>query len=169
MADPLHFEELVLAHIDAENAKDADRVRATYGAEPSLVDVPSGHTLSGWEAMMAFYHARWRAFPQAQRTVTRLMSTEDGTYAEVEIRGRQDGPLQGLAPSGKETVVRACSFFEADAAGLIGQQTLYYDALGILVQLGVLPDLESPLGRAWLGMHRPSLLFKTLADKLKVG
>ena len=167
MADPHDFEELVLEHVDAENAKNLLAMRQTWSALPRVVDVPSGAVFEGASEVESFYQTRWTGFPNASRKVTRLMSTEDGCYVEIEVKGKHEGPLDGLAATGRETQVKLCQFFAPDADGRIAEVTLYYDALTILTQLGVIPDIGSTLGKAWLGVSSPKLMFKAVAERLK--
>lgn len=165
-ADPHEFEELVLEHIDAENARSVDRLLMTYSETPELVDVPTGRHFTGAESILSFYQERWTAFPGSRRAVLQLQTSEDASYLELEVTGRHDGPYRGLAATHRPVSIPICQRFDPGPDGKIRRVTLYYDLLTVMTQLGVLPDLASTSGRAWLALHRPSLALRTVATKL---
>ena len=164
--DVARFEALVREHVAAENDRDADRVRATYCAEPAFVDVPTATTLRGWPAIHAAYAERWQGFPTMQRVIDRIQTGPGGCHVEITMSGRHEGIYRGLPPTGDHHVLRICAHFAPADDGLIAVETAYYDALSAAVALGVLPDLSTPRGRLWLAMHRPGLLLRQLRGRL---
>jgi len=75
-------------------------------------------------------------FADARADTTRV--TVDGSRAAVEwmFRGRHVGSLLGESPSGRIVALPMAGIFEV-TDGEIRRADLYYDALGLLRQLGV--------------------------------
>jgi steroid delta-isomerase-like uncharacterized protein len=165
--DPKAFEALVLEHVEAENARDPARTRATYCDDPIFYDVPMRKKLVGWPEILAAYEERWQGFPQMHRRVTRVQTDTQGTYVEITMAGRHEGLYRGLPPTGKHHELMICGHFSPAEDGRIKQETAYYDALTAAVYLDLLPDLDTPPGRLWLALHRPSVVLRTLLGRLR--
>ena len=154
--------DVVIEHVEAENARDMERVMRTYAEGAVFDDVPQGRLFRGKDAIAASYQERFDGFPDMRRTIERLTVGEDGAVTEITMRGEQKGVFAGLPPQPGAQVLRICAHFAVAADGLITTETAYYDALTGLTQLGVLPDLQSTLGRAWLLLARPQVLVRRL-------
>jgi steroid delta-isomerase-like uncharacterized protein len=154
--------DVVVEHVEAENARDMERVMRTYAEGAVFDDVAQARRFVGKDAIAASYQERFDAFPGMVRTIDRLTVGDEGAVTEITMRGEQTGVFAGLPPQGGEQVLRICAHFAVRDDGLITTETAYYDALTGLTQLGVLPDLQSPLGRVWLAITRPQVLVRRL-------
>ena len=132
------MQDMVLEHVAAEDARDSARVLATYSREaPVFEDVATGVRCDGAPEVLAEYRSVWDGFPELRRRITRWTIDEDSVVIEVTISGRHDGPFRGLPPTGKAVELRGIAHFQFDAEGRIKHETVYYDALTLLRQLGV--------------------------------
>jgi steroid delta-isomerase-like uncharacterized protein len=126
-------------HVDAENARDRDRVLATYvekGAE--FVDVPSGRTFTGDDEIIGNYRNLWDGFPGLVRRIDRWTFGDDAAVIELTLTGTHDGPYRGIPPTGKKLELPIIAHFEFDSAsGRIKRETAYYDTLTFQRQLGL--------------------------------
>lgn len=131
-------QDMVLEHVAAEDARDSARVLATYSREaPVFEDVATGIRCEGGPEVIAEYRSVWDGFPKLRRRITSWTIGEDSVVIEVTISGRHDGPFRGLPPTGKAVELRGIAHFQFDAEGRIKRETVYYDALTLLHQLGV--------------------------------
>jgi steroid delta-isomerase-like uncharacterized protein len=167
--DPRAIEKVIVEHVDAENVRDMPRVLATYGKDAVFEDVPGGKRFAGKDAIASNYAETFRAFPDLDRRITRMTTSDNACVAELTLTGSQTGVFRGLAPTGRRGSVKIICHFEMDEDGLIRQETAHYDSAALLVQLGLIPDLSTAGGRLWLLIHRPSLLWRRLRARLAGG
>jgi steroid delta-isomerase-like uncharacterized protein len=90
----------------------------------------------GWTAWFTGFR---EAFPDAQFTVEDMVAEGNLVAARLTMRGTHQGELNGIPPTGREVVVSGMSF-ERIVDGRIVEGWNENDALGMLVQLGVLPS-----------------------------
>lgn len=132
--------EVIVEHVEAENANDPERVLATYSrTDPVFEDVPSGRRYVGGEQIVGNYRHLWDGFPALTREITRWTFGEDGAVIELTLRGRHEGRFQGVAGSNREMVLKVIAHFEFDDEGRIKQETAYYDSLTVMRALGMAP------------------------------
>jgi steroid delta-isomerase-like uncharacterized protein len=160
------IEKIVVEHVEAENARDMARVMRTYAEGAIFEDVPRKMNFEGKEAIAESYQERFDAFPGTVRRIDRLTIGDEGAVTEITMSGEQTGVYTGLPPRPGMQTLRIAAHFQVNAEGLITRETVYYDALSVAVQLGVLPDLGSPAGRIWLVLTRPGLLLRMLRARL---
>ena len=156
------IEKIVVEHVDAENARDMARVMRTYAEGAVFEDVPQKRNFEGKAAIAASYQERFDAFPDLDRHIDRLTVGDEGAVTEITMSGEQKGVYAGLPPRPGVQTLRIAAHFQVDATGLITRETVYYDALTVAVDLGVLPDLASGPGRLWLALTRPGVLLRML-------
>lgn len=89
----------------------------------------------GWTGWFQGFRA---AFPDARFTVEDLVAEGDRVAARLTMRGTHLGPLNGTPPTGRSVVVGGMSI-ERIADGQIVEGWNQNDALGLLVQLGMMP------------------------------
>jgi len=159
-------QSIVLEHVEAENAGDMDRVMRTYADGAVFEDVPQSRLFEGKEAIAASYQERFDAFPAMVRTVDRLTTGDAGAVTEITMSGEQTGIYAGLPPRPGTQKLRIAAHFKVNEEGLITRETVYYDALTVAVDLGVLPDLNTTRGRIWLVLTRPGLLIRMIRARL---
>ena len=132
--------EVVLEHVEAENANDTGRVLATYSREnPAFDDVPSGVRYVGGDQIAGNYRHLWDGFPGLRREITRWTFGEDAAVIELTLSGKHEGRYRGIAPTGREASLRVIAHFQFDAEGRIRQETAYYDSLTFMRHLGISP------------------------------
>ena len=153
---------LVVEHVEAENARDLVRVMQTYADGAVFEDVPQGHCFTGKTAIAASYVERFEAFPGMTRAIDRLTVGDHGAVTEITMRGEQTRTFAGLSPRPGEQRLRIAAHFAVGPEGLITRETVYYDALTVAIDLGILPDLASWPGRLWLLLARPQLILRRL-------
>jgi len=161
------IEKIVIEHVEAENANDMPRVMRTYVEGAVFEDVPQGVLFEGKETIAASYQERFDAFPDMVRTIDRMTTGDEGAVTEITMRGVQKGVYRGLPPRPEIQSVRIAAHFSVNPEGLITRETVYYDALTVAVDLGVLPDLNTRGGRLWLAITRPGLLLRMIRARLK--
>lgn len=114
----------------------------TEGCE--VVDIPSGMVLRGPEGYQQFLLGWDTAFPDSRADVTNLYATEEQAVVEFRGHGTHTGPLRGpageVAPTGKKFELRFCQLFRI-SNGKITSIVTYYDAMGFMQQLGLMPAM----------------------------
>jgi len=160
------IEKVVVEHVEAENARDMARVMRTYAEGAIFEDVPQKRTFEGKEAIAESYQERFDAFPDLVRHIDRLTVGDEGAVTEITMSGEQKGVYAGLPPRPGIQSLRIAAHFDVNAEGLITRETVYYDALTVAVDLGILPDLASPAGRLWLVLTRPGLVLRLIRGRL---
>lgn len=119
-----------------------DQAVALVTDDCELVDVPSGSTARGPQGVKQYYLGWGQAFGDARIDAPSISASEDGAVVEFVGRGTHTGPLTGAAgtipATGKHVEVRFCEVFKM-RNGKVAEQHLYYDVLGLLSQLGVIP------------------------------
>ena len=142
--------DLVQIGYDAYNDHSFDahwleRAAAPIAEECEVVDVPSGAILRGPEGLKQFLLGFSSAFPDSRVEITNLATTADGAVVEFVGRGTHTGPLHtpggDIPPTGRPFELHFCDVY-AIKQGKIVRHSTYYDALGLLQQLGVIPQEE---------------------------
>jgi steroid delta-isomerase-like uncharacterized protein len=95
--------------------------------------------LHGIEAMKAFVAAYRRAFPDAHSTVEAQIAEGDTVVTRWRAHGTHRGELGPLPPTGREFEMDGITI-ERIAGGKITEVWVARDELGLLRQLGVLPE-----------------------------
>jgi steroid delta-isomerase-like uncharacterized protein len=120
-----------LAYTDTDVAEDCE-----------VIDVPSGMILWGPEGLKQFLLVFSTAFPDSRGEVTSMFAAEGCAAVEAILRGTHTGIMQSAAgalpPSGRRVELRVCEIFQIKN-GKITRHATYYDALGFMQQLGVMP------------------------------
>jgi steroid delta-isomerase-like uncharacterized protein len=137
MVDRETMRRVLQEHVDAENARDDERVAATYAADaPVFEDVPTGQRYVGRDEIIGNYQHLWDGFPELVRRIDRWTIDEDSAVIELTLTGRQDGPYRGAPPSGRELSLRIIAHFQFNPDGRIQQETAYYDVRTFMRQVG---------------------------------
>jgi len=118
-----------------------ERASAVVGVECEVVDVPSGAILHGPEGLKQFLLGFSTAFPDSRVEIINLSATEDGAVVEFVGRGTHTGPLHtpvsDIPPTGRPFELHFCDVYKVEHGKIVRHST-YYDALGLLQQLGVI-------------------------------
>ena len=161
-----HVRDIIVEHVDAENARDMDRTMATYAEGCVFGDVPTETLFEGKQAIADSYQDRFDAFPKLERIITRMTVDDNSGVVEITMRGPQEKPYRGFPPrTNQNQELKIVGHFEVNAEGLITRETAYYDQLAAVVQLGALPDITKPAGRLWLLIAYPLALVRVIRAK----
>jgi steroid delta-isomerase-like uncharacterized protein len=86
-----------------------------------------------------FWTALCHAFPDQHTAVEDLVGEGDTVVKRAVWRGTQTGELQGIPPTGKQATMSTVSIYRI-ADGKVREMWWAYDSLGLLRQLGFLPE-----------------------------
>jgi len=79
------------------------------------------------------------AFPDLRLMVEDIIAEGDAVMARWSCRGTHKGDLSGIAPTGKQVTISGVSIARI-AGGKIAESWINWDALGLMQQLGVVPE-----------------------------
>ena len=80
------------------------------------------------------------AFPDFRLTIEDLIAEGETVMARWSCRGTHKGDLSGIAPTGKQFTISGVSIARF-ANGKMAEGWVNWDALGLMQQLGVVPEL----------------------------
>jgi steroid delta-isomerase-like uncharacterized protein len=128
-------------YTEAVNAHDAEAIAALYEDGAALSD-PTGE-FTGREAIIGYWRTYFDAFPDLQARDEHRYDVGDTAMNEWSVTGTHSEPLEtpeGAIPAtGKRTTLRGCDILTV-RDGLIQSHRAYYDQMGFLAQLGLVPD-----------------------------
>lgn len=165
MTTRAHFEALITAF----NEHDIDKIMTFFSPDvtwedPSLPK-PTVGTTEARETVAAIF----TAFPDLHfdpKTLKVLVAPDGKTaMSSWTWTGTMLGPIDppGYAPTGKVATVPGVCVYELED-GLVRRHMVVYDVLGMLQQLGLMPETESISVKAMVGAQR---LSHGLAGKAK--
>lgn len=135
--------EILRAMAEAFNARDWGRARELVSDELEFVDVAMGQTIHGPDGFVEYVRMWAGAFSDMK--IETLATVADKRYAAGEFvgRGTHDGPLRTpageIAPTGRKLDERFTWFTEIADGKLTGARD-YYNAMAIMMQLGLMPE-----------------------------
>ena len=132
------FEEV----FNAQNFDVADEITArdTVNHDPTLTDLPSGP--EGDRHVVNLYHG---AFPDGQITVEDQIAEGDRVVTRWTGRGTHQGELLGVPPSGNRVEIAGMTINRV-SGGKIAETWTNYDALGMMQQIGAIPEPGAQAG-----------------------
>jgi steroid delta-isomerase-like uncharacterized protein len=80
------------------------------------------------------------AFPDLRLTIEDIIAEGETVVARWSCRGTHKGDLSGIAPTGKQFTISGISIARI-ANGKMAEGWVNWDALGLMQQLGVVPEL----------------------------
>lgn len=134
--------ELLDHYVERYNAGDLDGVMALY-ADDAVQGMPDG-TFKGREAIRDRLAMELAACPDVVHSVRSFVSDGDFFADEWTFAGTQTGPFvmpdgTEVPPTGKRLEVKGMEVV-ALRDGKIVLNTLYYDMLSVVAQMGLLPQ-----------------------------
>ncbi len=136
-------EDVVKKLADAFNKHDVNAMIACYASDVVAHDPFYPQPLKGKEALKKDAEDFLKAFPDIRFTMSNLMGKGDTAAVEVVVTGTHKGPLvgpQGTIPAtNKRITIRGAMFCRTNAQGLVAEETRYFDAAGMMAQLGLKP------------------------------
>ena len=122
-----------------------DKSLTFFAEDCEVIDVPSGMTSrgpDGYKQLILFFE---EGFPDSGIEITNLFATEDQAVVEFIGRGTNTGPLHmptgDVPPTGRLVELRFCDVYRIGKGKIVSYRS-YYDALGFLQQLGLIPSQE---------------------------
>jgi len=110
-----------------------------------VIDVPSGMTSrgpDGYKQVILFFA---EGFPGSRIEVTNLFATEDQAIVEFTGWGTNTGLLHmstgDLPATGRAAELQFCDVYRVRNGKIVSYHS-YYDALGFMQQLGLIPSQE---------------------------
>ncbi|MCC6453329.1 MAG: ester cyclase [Caldilineaceae bacterium] len=131
---------------DAYNVHQSDPHWLDYATEDvaedgEVVDIPSGMVLRGPDGLRQSLLGFSTAFPDSSVEVTGIFATEEHAVVEFIVRGTHTGvlhtPAGDIPPTGRKFELHLCDAYQLRNRKIIRHAT-YYDALGLMQQLGVM-------------------------------
>jgi steroid delta-isomerase-like uncharacterized protein len=121
---------------EAWNARDFDKIRSLYHSEYSYTG-GDGHEVTGGPDIGIQVAKMWTvAFPDGRLEVRKTYTQGSTAISEMVGRGKQTGPLSGIAPTGRSVEVVICNVLEL-RDGKVYREREYLDMASIFEQLGV--------------------------------
>ena len=135
--------KLLDRYVERYNAGDLDGVMDLY-AEDAEQNMPDG-TFVGRDAIRDRLAQELIAFPDVNHVVRSFVEQGDSFCDEWTFAGTHTGSLllpdgRDLAATGKRVEVRGMEYCQVNDDGKLIVNTLYYDNLAVLVQLGLVPE-----------------------------
>ncbi|UUX94583.1 ester cyclase [Aquabacterium sp. J223] len=128
--------EMAREHFAAESAHDTERTLKTLADDVMYYVVAAGEKVYGKEAVSKYYDVWWTAFPDVHIESVRMVALGEYVIAENVVTATHLGPWLGLEPTGRKTVQHLCAVCRFNDQGLMSEETVYYDQLERLRQLG---------------------------------
>ena len=138
-------EAVVKEHFESEASQQFDVTLDTFD-HPHYEIMATKQVFDGREEVMEYYINTRTAFPDQRHDNVRFHFARDVVVAEFDLLGTNNGPLNGMAPTGKSfrVPIAALFFFEGDR---IVNERIYFDTADLLVQIGqgkILASLAGP-------------------------
>ncbi len=128
-------EAMVREHMEAENHHDYDRVLATF-AHPRYELMATGQVFDGEQEVRRYFEVSRTPFPDQRNELVSLRHADDAVVVELDLLGTHEGPLRGVAPTGRRFRSRmaALFIFEGGSDRIVCER-VYFDSADILRQL----------------------------------
>ena len=132
------FEDL----FNAGNLEVADEIIAPdhVNHDPTLPDIPPGP--EGQKQVVNLYRS---AFTNAHISIEEQLAEGDSVVTRGTGSGTHQGELMGVAPTGKQVRITGITINHL-SAGKIAESWSNYDALGMMQQIGAIPEPGQGLG-----------------------
>ena len=139
------------AYFNAIGAKDLDLAVSLW--KPGASDHLHGLAdLTAPDGIREYFTGLFDAFPDFEFEILEFAASGKLAACRWRVTGTFLGPgrFQGLVPNGKAIAIEGCDMLRVEE-GLIVENNAYLNGQQMAEQLGVLPPLESPPGKAMLG------------------
>jgi steroid delta-isomerase-like uncharacterized protein len=103
-------------------------------------DPASPEPVKGPDGLKAFITVYREAFPDLRATVEEQIAEGDKVLTRWSARGTHEGELLGIPPTGKQSTVTGMTLDRFEG-GKIAESWDNWDTLGMLQQLGVVPEM----------------------------
>jgi steroid delta-isomerase-like uncharacterized protein len=125
-------------HIRFECEHDLDALMRTFGADPEWCNQAGQEVLHGHDAIRGFYQDLFAGFRDFHLDVHNRHQAADAVIVEGLLGGTHSGEWMGIPPTGRSISVPFCAVFTFTAEDHVKRESVYYDRMALLGQLGVL-------------------------------
>jgi steroid delta-isomerase-like uncharacterized protein len=129
--------------VEAFNAGDWQRHKAIHVPDAIYEELATGRRIQGTEQIIQANEGWKEAFPDAKGTITSAFASGNKVALEITWEGTQSGPLAGpagtLPASNKRVKILAAQVVTVEG-GKIKETRHYFDMMGMLQQLGAMPQ-----------------------------
>jgi len=132
---------VVLEHFAAESNHDCEATLATLADDIRYRIIPGDLVMHGKEEATRYYRQWWSAFPDVNIQVERIVSAGEWVVVEASSTGTHLGPFMGIPPTGRRVHSRVCCVIRVRDGKMV-EETVYYDQLERLLQLGSTLELD---------------------------
>ena len=128
------------------NTGDLALIDAWFAPSYANIDPATpGGVVHGPEGMKQLVTAYRAAFPDLRFTIDDMIAEGDQVASRWTARGTHRGDLRGIPPTGLSVTVTGITFTRLDG-GMIVEDRVNWDTLGLLQQLGAVPAPEPVAG-----------------------
>jgi steroid delta-isomerase-like uncharacterized protein len=124
---------------DIMNPGNVDAVDEIYAPNYVSHDPTMPEDVRGVEGAKEFYNMYISAFPDTEITIEDQVSEGDKVVTRWTARGTHQGELMGVPPSGNRVEVAGVTISRIEG-GKIVEDWDNYDALGMMQQIGAIPE-----------------------------
>ena len=139
--------DIIRKAVEALNRHDPAGFAANYTEDAVIYDPYYPEPLRGRAAVQKDIEDFVRAFADMHNAIKLTMSEGNVIATEFAVTATHTGPLalpSGEIPAtGKKLSFEGSVFSRCNSEGLIVEEHRYYDVLGQLVQLGLMPEAEA--------------------------
>jgi len=132
---------LVLEHFAAESNHDHGATLATLADDIEYRIIPLGLVIRGKDAAARYYDQWWAAFPDVNIQIERIIAAGEWVVAEASSTATHLGTFMGIPPTGRKVLSRVCCLIRVRDGKMV-EETVYYDQLERLTQLGSTLELD---------------------------
>ena len=127
------------------NERDFDRVASLMANDGEIVLVGSGTRFRGPDGAREFSRMWADGFPDGKVTIDRTCASGDCVCLEYTGRGTHTGTLRSptgdIPATGRSVTLQLCDVVEI-RDGKIRSVHSYFDSASLLVQIGVMPEMQ---------------------------
>jgi steroid delta-isomerase-like uncharacterized protein len=122
-----------------------DIVDEIYSPDYVLHDPSQPEPVRGVQGVREFVSSVLSAFPDAQYTIESLIAEGDKVVQHISTQGTHQGEFQGVPATGKPVMVWVMVISRI-ADNKVVEEWQLFDALGMLQQMGVIPQSDQAGG-----------------------
>jgi steroid delta-isomerase-like uncharacterized protein len=131
-------------HVRIGNLHDLNKLMRTFGELAEWYDRPSNEYYLGQENVRAQFAEWFAGFPDLFMEVREQHVTKQAIILELIMLGTHTGTWKGIPATSKRVKLPICVIFTFDEEDKLRTETVYYDRVTLLGQLGVLRKLDKP-------------------------
>jgi steroid delta-isomerase-like uncharacterized protein len=129
--------------VEAFNAGDWDRLRDTLAPDAEYDEPGTQRQAHGQDEIVAINRGWKEAFPDAHGTITSAFGTDEDAALEITWEGTHTGtlasPMGDVPPTHRRVMIKASQLIRAPG-GKVQSTHHYFDVLGMMAQLGLMPE-----------------------------